>query len=323
MSFVLNRYFPFIEVRTCVVGDKEPTSLHNTRRDGVCEETANAAITKHLGRLPMNRLHRLDRGILSHCLNDQALLNELLADIPRGTLYRHVEKLLGAGLLTKDGPVYTTTEQGKCRLAELSGQLDWNIWDEIYSPIRHVPTRHHRAMFELINAAIVARQARIRDDHHAGFVFMGPPLAWKTSEVTFQSRALGLDPSTTIIDLTTETGRSLLFRRDGRGNVLFKRDILEGLLICIDDLLEVQPSLRPALHHFLSGRIVIPVENTTVSIMPVPIITLNPKDKATLEEQTSFSTAQLRRLVGLNLKQVRLPDSGNDRPSRHRSGREA
>jgi hypothetical protein len=83
---------------------------------------------------------------------------------------------------------------------------------------------------------------------------------------------------------------------------------LDSALICFDDLLEVQPCLRPVLHHFLSGRIVIPVENTTICIQPVPIITLNPKNKATLEEQTSFSTAQLRRLVVLNLNQVPLPD---------------
>src|SRR5215831_9621851 len=125
----------------------------------------------------MNRLDRLDRSILSHCVKDHALLNQLLVYIPRGTLYRHVEKLLAAGLLVKKGPIYSTTEQGNCQLAELSGQVDWNIWDEIYPPIRHVPTLQHRAMFELINAAIAARQARVRDDHHAGFVFMGPPLA--------------------------------------------------------------------------------------------------------------------------------------------------
>ncbi len=256
----------------------------------------------------MNRLDRLDRSILSHCLKDHAPLSELLACIPRGTLYRHVEKLLAAGLLAKHGAIYTTTEHGKCRLAELSGLVNWNIWDDFYPPIRHVPTRPHRAMFELTTSAVAARKARVRDDHHPGFVYAGPPLSWKTTQAMFQCHALGLDPCTTIIDLTTESGRSLLVRRDGKGNVLFKRHILDSTFICFDDLLEVQPSLRPVLHHFLSGRIVIPVENTTLCIEPVPIITLNPKDKSTLEEQTSFSTAQLRRLVVLNLNKVRLPD---------------
>jgi hypothetical protein len=256
----------------------------------------------------MNRLHRIDKAILSHCAKDHALLNELLAYIPRGTLYRHVDKLLAAGLLAKDGPIYSTTEQGKCRLAELSGQVDWNIWDKIYPPIRHVPTLQHRAMFELTGSAMAARKARVRDDHHAGFVYSGPPLSWKTTGVMFQCRAFGLDPSTTVVDLTTESGRSLLVRRDGKGNVLFMRDLLNRPLICFDDFLEVQPALRPILHHFLSGRMVLPVENTTICIEPVPVITLNPKNKATLEEQTSFTTAQLRRLVALNLSNVRSPD---------------
>jgi hypothetical protein len=256
----------------------------------------------------MYRLHRFDRAILSHCVKEHALLNELLADIPRGTLYRHVDKLLAKGLLAKDGPVYSTTDQGKCRLAELSGQVDWNIWEEIYPPIRHVPTLQHRAMFELTASAMAARKARVREDHHAGFVYSGPPLSWKTTGVMFQCRAFGLDPSTTIVDLATESGRSLLVRRDGKGNVLFTRDLLNRPLICFDDFLEVQPALRPVLHHFLSGRMVLPVENTTICIEAVPVITLNPKNKATLEEQTSFTTAQLRRLVALNLNNVRSPD---------------
>src|SRR6476660_603416 len=111
-------------------------------------------------------IHRLDQVILSHCVKEQALLSELLGSIPRGTLYRHVDKLLAAGLLVKQGPIYTTTEQGKCRVAELSGLADWNVWDDIYPPIRHVPTRQHRAMFELATSAVVARKSRVRDDHH-------------------------------------------------------------------------------------------------------------------------------------------------------------
>jgi hypothetical protein len=62
------------------------------------------------------------------------------------------------------------------------------------------------------------------------------------------------------------------------------------------------------MHHYFSGRIVIPMENTTVRIMPVPVITLNPRDKESLEERTSFTTAQLRRLIPVDLSNVELPD---------------
>jgi hypothetical protein len=254
------------------------------------------------------RIDRLDFAILSHCVNENAGLSQLLASFPRGTVYRHADKLLDSGLLAKQGPIYSTTEQGKCWLANLDRHVDWDVWDDIYPPIRYVPTRQHRAMFELTTAGVAARQARVRDDHHAGFLFMGPTLAWKTSAAIFQSRALGLDPSKTIVDLTTETVRSLFVRRDGGGHMSFKRDLLDGPLICFDDLLEVQLSLRPVIHHFLSGRIVLPVENAILHIAPVPVITLNPRDKATLEQQTSFTTAQLRRFVVVDLSNTRLRD---------------
>jgi len=50
------------------------------------------------------------------------------------------------------------------------------------------------------------------------------------------------------------------------------------------------------------------VDNTILRIAPVSLLTLNPRSKATLEEQTTFSTAQLRRLVVTNLANVPLPD---------------
>ena len=80
--------------------------------------------------------------------------------------------------------------------------------------------------------------------------------------------------------------------------MLFKSDILDRPLICFDDLLEVQPSLRPVLHHFFSGRIVIPVENTTIWIVPVPIITL---------KGTPMDESKVRRAMRRVLEHSKLP----------------
>jgi hypothetical protein len=79
-------------------------------------------------------------------------------------------------------------------------------------------------------------------------------------------------------------------------------------LIIFDDFLEVETSLRPMVHHFLSGRTRVPVDNALLHVAPVSVLTLNPRARATLEEQTTFSTAQLRRLVATNLGTVTLPD---------------
>jgi hypothetical protein len=258
-----------------------------------------------------HRLSALDRVLLQHCEDDFVFLHDLLTHVARGSMYRHVSNLRGAGLLEKRGRTYCTTEQGKRRLVELVSNMDWNIWDRIYLPMQYVPTPQHRAVIELATAAVAARQADNQDDHHPGFVLMGPTLAWKTSGAKFQCHLLGVAPAETIIDLTTETGRSLLVRRDGKGNLAFKRDLLDGQLIVFDDVLEAETSLRPTIHHFLSGRKLIPVDNTLLRIAPVSLFTLNPRPKATLEEQTTFSTAQLRRLVVTNLANVALPDLAN------------
>ena len=175
--------------------------------------------------------------------------------------------------------------------------------------MRYVPTPQYRAALELTTAAVVARKAGLREDHHPGVVLMGPTLAWKTSAAKFQCLLLGLAPAETIIDLTTESGRSLFVRRDGKGTLVFKRDLLDGPLIVFDDLLEAEASLRPTLHPFLGGRTVVPIDNAILRIAPVSLITINPRLKGkTLEEQTTFSTPQLRRLVVTNLANVALPD---------------
>lgn len=190
--------------------------------------------------------------------------------------------------------------------------MDWNIWDQIYPPMQDVPTPQHRAVIELATAAVVVRQAdNSQNDHHPAFVLMGPTLAWKTSGAKFLCHLLGVAPEGTIIDLTTETGRSLLGRRDGKGKLVFKRDLLDGLLIVLDDILEVEASLRPAIHHLLRGCKNVPMDNALLCIAPVSFITLNPRPSATLEAQTTFSRAQLRRLVVTDLTNVALPDLAN------------
>ncbi len=258
-----------------------------------------------------HRIQQLDRTILHYCEYDFVLMHDLLKHVARGSLYRHVGSLLNAGLLAKRGRAYRTTEQGKRRLGELASNIDWAIWNDIYQPMRDVPTPQHRAVIELAAAAVVARQAVSQDDHHPSFLLMGPTLVWKTSQAKFLSLLMGVDASATIIDLTTETGRSLLVRRDTKGTLIFTRNLLDGPLIVFDDLLEAEAALRPALHHFLSGRRVVPVDNTLVRIAPVSLITLNPRPKSTLEEQTTFRTAQLRRLVVTNLSKVAFQDLAN------------
>ena len=132
-------------------------------------------------------------------------MNELLPSFPRGTLYRHVEKLIATGLLSKLGRIYSTTDQGKRRLEEVTSQVDWNVWDQIYRPMQYIPTPQHRAVIELTTAAVVARQARVQEDHHPLVLSSwGPRSPGKRARRVLQCHALGSGSSKTIIDLTAD-----------------------------------------------------------------------------------------------------------------------
>src|SRR2546426_3160528 len=103
------------------------------------------------------RMQDLDRIILRYCEHDFVRVHDLLTHVARGTLYRHIANLVDLGLLAKRGHTYRTTEQGKRRLEELSSNMNWNIWDEIYSPMRDIPSAQHRSVIELATASVVVR----------------------------------------------------------------------------------------------------------------------------------------------------------------------
>lgn len=163
-------------------------------------------------------------------------------------------------------------------------------------------------MIELVLAAMTARRADLSDDHHPAFVLLGPTLAWKTSTGRFIVWMLGLEDSEVILDLAVESERSVWLRRDARGSIVFTRNILTSPFLVFDDILEADAKLRASLHHFLSGRKVVPVENGCVTIEPVVLVTLNPRVKSSLEERTTWSPAQLRRMILCDLDRVPLPD---------------
>jgi len=253
-------------------------------------------------------MNPVDRTILEFCGEDFCAVTSLKPQIPSGTLYRHVTRLVRLGWLDKSGNLYRTTATGHRRLQRPSGAQPWEALEEIYPPLGSVPTAVHRALIELLFAAVVARQHAIRPDRHPYFVAFGSTLHWKTSLGRFVCHALGLDPTLHVVDCGSETGKSLSFRRNAMGDTVSRRNILDAPFLVLDEFLTADSSVRSTLNLFLSGRLVMPVENEQLTIKLVPLLTLNPKTKDTLEGRVGLSAPLIRRGIFADLDAVSMPD---------------
>ncbi len=122
-----------------------------------------------------------DRFILESCVGGFRPLKPLTKQIPSGSLYRRAKRLVALGWLRRENDLYQTSEAGLRQLAEAQAGRRFDVLEKIYPALALVPTPVHRALAELIFAAVVARQHETRSDRHPFFVAYGGTLHWKTS----------------------------------------------------------------------------------------------------------------------------------------------
>ncbi len=216
-----------------------------------------------------------DWAILEFLSEDAKPIRSLLAKYPKATTYHRLRVLQRRGLVAKHGSTYALTSAGQRLKADRDVEISAEGLTRVYSPLGDVPTPQHRAMLELALAALVLRQHTDQEERHAGFLFLGPTLTWKTSAARFLCLAAGVDPSTHVVDLASETGKSLWIRRGASGEIVTERTLLDEPLIVLDELQLADPAVRRAIAPLLSGRRRVPVENSIRTISPVPIMTMN------------------------------------------------
>src|SRR5207247_678487 len=133
-------------------------------------------------------------------------------------------------------------------------------------------------------------------------------LRWKTSLGLFVCHALGLDPARHVVDLGTESGKSLTVRRSASGGLAFERDLLGASFVTLDEFLNADNSVRSSLGLFLAGRLAVPFENEQLGVKPVALLTLNPREKPTLEGRIGLPAPLIRRAILADLDAVAMPD---------------
>ncbi len=245
--------------------------------------------------------------ILEHCRDDYKPLKSLYDLIPKSSLYRCVDDLVEKGYLEKSGGKYRTTAAGLSTLEHAN--VKWDELDKFCPALQYAPPKVHRAVIELILAAIIARRDEIKKDHHPTFIMTGDTLKWKTWTAKFVCAVLGLDPVKTIILMTSESGRSILTRKGYGGETVFQRDVLQAPFVCFDEYLTAEPSIKKICNIYIQGEKQVSYENAVLTIEPVPLITLNPKEGKglTLTGKTGFKEPQIRRSIIADLEKVEIP----------------
>ncbi len=247
--------------------------------------------------------------VLEHCLQPNPLIG-LRDRFPMATVYRRVRKLVAGGSLVKDGDLYRTTDRGR---EEIRFPAFRSPLEQVLPQLVHMPTAIHRALVELIAAAVVIRQHGPQDDHHAAFVVVGPTLKWKTWTAKMVCAMFGLDPVDHVLLASSESGRSLLTRRGYGGSTVSKRGILSSPFIAVDEYHKADDRQRRMAAVYLQGTRVVAYENDRLEIRPVPLFIMNPLKGNTLQTKTGLDDPQIRRCIVADLDGVTIPEAFRSR----------
>ncbi len=248
-------------------------------------------------------LDEVSAAILEHCLVGNRLAG-LQARYPSSTLYRRAKRLLGQGLIGKEGDVYKTTDRGREALESPAFRSDL---EKRVPQLRFAPTPVHHAILEVVLAAVVVRRHGAKDDHHAAFVLLGPTLSWKSWTGKMACAIFGLDPVDHVVLAHAESGRSLFTRRGFAGRTVSKRSVLSAPLVVIDEYQKADENTRRMADLYLQGSRVVLHENERLPIKPVSLFTMNPLGGKTLEDRTGLDAARLRRCVVADFSKIVIP----------------
>ena len=250
--------------------------------------------------------------ILRYLEGGPALVQPVLNQIPRSSAYRLLRRLQQDRLVAREGRRYRLLPAGRDALAALDvppiQAIPAPSLDRYIPHLRHAPTAFHRAVLELVACAIVARQHRLRVSHHPAFVVFGPKLRWKTWLARAACLIAGIDPACSVIYLGVESGRSMLSRKGAKGQRLSLRAALDQPVVGLDEWLRAKPEVRRLAQVYLHGEITVPDENEVLTIRPVAIMTLNPRDgKHALDERLGLDEPMLRRSILADVSEVEIP----------------
>ncbi len=259
---------------------------------------------------PTDRLDVVSIRVLDHVRDDYRKLAELLAEVPKPTLYRRVDRLLALGFLRRRGETYRATETGMAALAQVQ-ERNTDAGSELLEArwpfLRLFPTPVHAALAELVLFARIVRRDGLTDDRHPGFILLGPTQKLKSWLIKALCSLMGSTPDRCRVPMMQVRSRGLLARLDAKGRKVYQSDALKEPLLWGEEFSLADARVKRDVEALLHGTKRIKIENESVLVEAVPVLELNPRRReGTLEEKIGLDAPRIRRSIVCDFSAVNV-----------------
>lgn len=221
--------------------------------------------------------------------------------LSQATIYRAVDELQRRGLVTADEQgIYSITPKGQ----EWIEGRDETIEVAPMLPIPaidHAPSDLHRSFMTISMCMTAARWHRVNDRSYGALLAIGESGGFKSTGAEAVVVLVGGNRSTDVADVSTDAGKGLLIRRDGRGEVIFRSPMLDVPAAVFDEADKIEDkNVESTIEMvYLAGKPTITIEGKPIDVRCTSILTMNPvtEGATSFEDLTGFHSSRDRRLL--------------------------
>lgn len=237
--------------------------------------------------------------------------------LAQATIYRAFEELRERGLVTVDEQgLYTLHEKGRAWIEARDGEME--ITPELPIPaLDHAPSDLHRSFMTISMSMTAARWHGVNDRSYGALVAIGESGGFKSTGAEAVVVLAGGNRSTDIADVSTDAGKGLLIRRDGRGEVIFRSPMLSIPVAVFDEAEKIEDkNVESTIEMvYLAGKPTITIEGKPIDVRCTSILTMNPvtEGATSFVDLTGFHSSRDRRILAAYFPELKIPPEQLDK----------
>jgi hypothetical protein len=224
--------------------------------------------------------------------------------IPKSAAHRWVIQLHREGLLDRQGSTYVTSPLGlKVSTGEKFNHFPPSHLGHLWPGIELMPTSLHRAALICTLIAMAVRKAEIVEDLNISIVLIGRTQRLKSFLVKALCAMLRIDPRSIEIKMMQIRERSLMQRKDARGDTVYSAEVMKGDVVWLNECSRMDRTGMRDLQTLMHGTKNIKIDNDVFHANATPVLEMNDRKDGTLPERVGMDVAMIRRAL--------IPDFSN------------